>query len=182
MSKAKQWNERFALIDRYKPTDEQIVQTFGINQTELETARQLQRVGTITASSTFDTSHNPFSATSETSDTVTSTKKSEVTIKVPSTKPILKSSDETQVAPETATQRLSSPKKRGRKGTKISEAFRSIPPTPISVDDFAKRWNVSIPVLRQSKRFDTSPELGRVIVKVNKENGNLEIWRESVAS
>lgn len=182
MTKPKQWNERFALIAHYNPTDEQIIQTFGIPKAELDTARQLLKVGTLTVSSSYDAAsvENPFvaSPTPEQSDTVTSTKKGTTKVPTASRPTILANPDD--APPETATAKSAEKRKRGRKGTKISEAFRAIPETPISVDDFAAQYGVSIPVLRQSKRFDTSPDLGRVVVKVDKDSGKLQIWREKV--
>lgn len=158
------WNERFALIDRYNPSDEQITRTFGVSTAELSTARQLRNAGSITASRDYDTeaSGNVFNtAPSADATTVTSVKRTV-----------------DRQAPQTATKRAVAPKKRGRKGTKIQEAFKSIPAAPVAVDDFAKQYGVSVPVLRQSKRFDTAPDLGTVRVKVSKETGKLMIWRE----
>jgi hypothetical protein len=168
------WSERFALIDKYSPTDEQIVRAFGSSQAELNTARALRAAGTITVSSDFDadSAGNVFE-----SNTVTSTK-SGVT-KVSSASSVTKVGTK---APESATKRVVAPKKRGRKGTKIAEAFKSIPAQPVPVEDFAKQYGVSIPVLRQSKRFDTSPDLGEVRVKVSKDTGKLMIWREASSS
>jgi hypothetical protein len=172
------WSDRFALIDHYKPTDERITTAFGVTQAELDTARTMRSDGTFTASKdldvgSYDTVFSD-SAPATVAETVTSTKK-------PS-KAAAKTSTKTESAPETATKKTSPPKKRGRKGTKIHEAFRSIPTSPTSVDDFAKKYGISIPVLRQSKRFDTARELGTVRVKRNKTNGLLEIWREAATA
>lgn len=168
------WPERFALIDHYKPSDAQICTSFKINPSDLHMARQLRTVGTLSASNTFDApAHgNPFTA--PVTETVTSTKRS--------TSPVSSKTTSDVSAPprETASKKVVAPKKRGRKGTKISAAFSAIPATPVDLTQFASQYNVSIPVLRQSKRFDTAPELGTVRVKVNKDNGNLEIWREPV--
>ena len=158
------WNERFALIDTYNPTDEQIVRAFNVTTAELSTARQLRSAGSLSASRDIDPSQysNIFDGTTPAADaTVTSTKRADV-----------------RTAPLTATKRTLAPKKRGRKGTKIQEAFKSIPAAPIAVEDFARQYGVSVPVLRQSKRFDTAPDLGTVRVKVSKETGKLMIWRE----
>lgn len=171
------WSEQFALIDRYNPSDEQVTRAFGVTQAELNTARALRAAGTISASKELDTaSYGDVFTAGESSDTTTSTK-SGVTKLGPKT--VSKTVTKT---PETATKRVVAPKKRGRKGTKIQEAFKSIPASPVAVEEFAKRYGVSIPVLRQSKRFDTSPDLGEVRVKVAKETGKLMIWREASAS
>jgi len=81
-------------------------------------------------------------------------------------------------APTTATKTTRPLKKRGRKGTKIAEAFIAIPSTPTPVEKFATDNNVSLNVLRQSKRFDKSGTEGAVRVKKDKESGTLMIWRE----
>jgi hypothetical protein len=73
-------------------------------------------------------------------------------------------------------------KKRGRKGTKIADAFNAITLTPQPVDQFIDQQGVSLAVLRQHKRFDVS---GLAPVKVKKirvdgnENKILCIWREA---
>jgi hypothetical protein len=171
------WSEQFALIDTYKPTDEQVVKAFNITQAELNTARALRAAGTITASKEIDTaSYGDVFVAGDSSDTATSTKSGIVR---PGVKSVAKTVTKT---PETATKRVVAPKKRGRKGTKIQEAFKSIPAAPVPVEEFAKQYGVSIPVLRQSKRFDTSPDLGEVRVKVSKDTGKLMIWREASAS
>lgn len=174
MSTKLSWDKQFALIEAYKPTDEMILQAFNVSQAELNTARKLKETGNIktATSSEFNTEDygNPFLNVNN-SSTVTST------TKPTSTKTATKSK-----APETATKRVVAPKKRGRKGTKIDEAFRLIPNTPVSVEDFSKQYGVSIPVLRQSKRFDKSRDLGDVRVKVNKDTGKLMIWRDNSKS
>lgn len=171
------WDQRFALIDRYAPSDAQATKALGISQAELDTARAMRAKGTIKASTSFDVEGygNPFeietSSDEPSSSTVTSTK----SVKAPTS---VKSIRRDSAPPETATKRIASPKKRGRKGTKIAEAFMAIPYTPVPVDEFAAKYGVSVPVLRQSKRFDVNAELGVVRVKTNKESGRLEIWRE----
>ena len=171
------WSEQFALIDQYNPSDAQITRAFNVTQAELNTARALRAAGTISASKEIDAgSYGDVFVDGDSSDTVTSTKTGNSKAGVKSvTKTVTK-------APETATKRVLTPKKRGRKGTKIQEAFKSIPAAPVPVEDFAKQYGVSIPVLRQSKRFDTSPDLGEVRVKVAKDTGKLMIWREASAS
>ena len=79
--------------------------------------------------------------------------------------------------PSTATTIVSGTK-RGRKGNNITNAFAAIPSSPVSAETFATQHNVSIAVLRQSKRFDTTG-LGPVNVRKDKSAGTLMIWRES---
>ena len=80
--------------------------------------------------------------------------------------------------PQTATKTTKTPQKRGRKGDKIATAFLNVPSAPVDVNSFAKQYNVSLAVLRQSKRFDKSGIEGAVRVKKDKDSGNLVIWRE----
>ena len=164
------WGDKFALIDHFKPTDEQITRSFNVTQAELDTARSLRSSGTIAVSQNVDTNayRDVFLDGGK-----TETKTTHTTVK---TQPTVTKT------PMTATKRVIAPKKRGRKGTKIAEAFKSIPASPVPVEDFAKQYGVSIPVLRQSKRFDTSPDLGDVRVKVSKDSGKLMIWREGPTS
>lgn len=165
MNKSLNWNQRFAVIDKYKPTDDQICKVFGVSQTELNTARQLRSAGQFIPS----TNINIDSFESLFSDKSTSS--------VVRPEQIEK--------PMTATKRTKEPKKRGRKGDKIKNAFAAIPNSPTPAEEFAKSHNVSLTVLRQSKRFDSFADKGRVHVKkvALKENGEkvLSIWRDADA-
>lgn len=75
---------------------------------------------------------------------------------------------------------------RGRQGDKISAAYNAIPYVPVPIHCICNVFQVGLPVLRQQKRFDRSPELGTVRVqKLSKvkggkggENDPLMIWRE----
>jgi hypothetical protein len=156
------WNDRLALIDHYKPTDEQACSTFGVTTEELKTAREMRTAGAFRASTTIDVNSysNLFSGGKTERPSATSVKKPKAT------KPI------------TATKTIKEPQKRGRKGDKIAKAFASIPNTPTPIEQYANTSGVSVAVLRQSKRFDKSPELGNVCVKKDKETKNLMIWRE----
>jgi len=161
INKQLSWNQRFALIEKYNPNDETICQVFGVNNDELKTARGLLSDNTFKPeangldldeySEYFGTISNPRSTKNITSST----------------------------APRSATKPIKVPKKRGKKGDKIVKAFEAIPKNPVNVEDFATTHDVSVPVLRQSKRFDKSGLDGRVRVKKDKETGNLMIWRES---
>jgi hypothetical protein len=86
------------------------------------------------------------------------------------------SSTETFLPPQSASRRIRTPKKRGRKGTKIVEAFQAIPAKPTPAERFAAEHNVSVAVLRQSKRFDSEGS-APVHVKRDKDSGLLMIWR-----
>lgn len=173
MSKTKQtvsgWTNRFALIDHYKPTDEQACSAFGVSKDELNTARDMRSKGKFQDNPSIDVNAyaSLFSGKQETGS---SEKKSTSSTH---TKP------KTTEKPETATRAVKEPKKRGRKGDKISKAFQSIPSAPTPVEEFAQQHNVSIAVLRQSRRFDSTGLPGAVKVKKDKETKQLMIWRET---
>lgn len=79
--------------------------------------------------------------------------------------------------PQTATKPTKIPAKRGRKGDNVVKAFAAIPSTPIDVNKFAAEQGVSLHVLRQSKRFDPNPDLGKVRVAKDKTTKTLMISR-----
>ena len=76
----------------------------------------------------------------------------------------------------TATKTTPAPKKRGRKGTKIAEAFGAIGTEAVPAEEFANTRGVSLNVLRQAKRFDKT---GGARVRVKKIDGTLMVYRES---
>lgn len=67
--------------------------------------------------------------------------------------------------------------KRGRKGSKIEFAFVAIPQNPVPAEKFVEDHGISMPVLRQFKRFDKSGLPGQV--NVRKQDGVLMVWRSS---
>jgi len=158
------WNDRIALIEHYTPDDSTICQTFEVTKNELEAARQLRNNGTLIPTPNLD--YNSY----KTLFNVTST-----------TKPAQNKSTTTTVLaePETASRKVKTPQKRGRKGDKIIKAFELVPETPVDAEQFAQEHSVSLAVLRQSKRFDKSDMDGNVKVKKDKGSGRLMIWRES---
>lgn len=79
--------------------------------------------------------------------------------------------------PQTATKPATIPAKRGRKGENVVKAFAAIPSTPVDVNQFAATQGVSLHVLRQSKRFDPNPALGKVRVAKDKATKTLMISR-----
>jgi hypothetical protein len=169
------WNDRLTLIRDLKPTDEQACAAFGISQPELDVARSQLRAGVFSYNDELDTSsYSNLFASAEVSDGTSSTVTS--TTSPPRTNTTVTS---TKAAPETASKVTREPKKRGRKGDKITQAFSSIPSTPVAAEEFAKQHGVSIAVLRQSKRFD-SVGGGTVKVKKDKATKTLMIWREQV--
>ena len=153
------WGERFGLIDTYKPTDEAACATFGVSADELETARELRAEGNFAIPAEFDadTYGDVFASVPENATAVT--------------RPTRKGKKA-----ETATKVTPAPKKRGRKGTKINDAFAAIDTTPVPAEEFASTRGVSLNVLRQAKRFDRT---GGAKVRVKKIDGTLMVFRES---
>lgn len=152
------WGSRLALIDRYEASDEQASAAFDIPVEEIETARQLRDNGgaaNMPVDIDVEEYGNPFENIKGATSVVMPGKRE------PS---------------ETSTRIEPSPKKRGRKGTKINEAFAAIGTDHIPAEQFATDRNVSLNVLRQAKRFDKTG-LGRVRVK--KIDETLVVYRES---
>jgi len=174
------WAQRFALIEKYSPTDEQICNVFGLSNDELSTARSLHTAGRFGSDTQFDAASyvNPFNATASAS-AAPAQKKARNSKATVHTKPAT-----TDGTPETATRRSKVPQKRGRKGDKIQRALLAVPTTPISVDQFCQDHSVSIAVLRQSRRFIKKmdkvvrDQIGEVKVRQDKTSKQLMIWRE----
>lgn len=91
----------------------------------------------------------------------------------------MKTTTTTTSKPQTASKKPKELKKRGRKGSNILDAFKAVPSTPIPVEEFAQKQGVSVAVLRQAKRFDTTGIDGRVHVKKDKDSKTLVIWRSA---
>lgn len=164
------WGQRFKLIDHFELSDDQILSVLQITQEELDSARGLYKVGDITIAVDFDVTPYkglfiqpiPLSDPSKSTDSPT----------------------ESTLPPQTASpsQPTSSDNnRRGRKGEKIKNAFRKIPHEPVCATTFAADNNVSLNVLKQSKRFDSmGTDAGKVRTKTCPERGNLLIWREKI--
>lgn len=160
------WGDRLALIEYFKPSDQQACQVFNVSQADLTAAKEMRRNSSLLPTSNINTeSYRKYFETS-------------------SNPPTSFTRPSSNTSPVTATKRIKTPKKRGRKGIKIKEAFLKIPTTPIPLTTFATSAGVSTAVLRQGKRFDTddnnSPLVPgtRVRVKKDKPSGTLMIWRE----
>lgn len=159
------WTDRFALIDHYSPADKQICKSFQVTQNELDTARKMRSAGTFSTSKNLDVS-----------------KYSNFFVPVDSTKP-LGDNTTTHIRPESASKKETSPQKRGRKGNNIQAALNAVPAIPVDVNLFMQQHNVSLAVLRQSKRFlekmdaTMSKKIGHVNVKKDKTTKSLMIWR-----
>ena len=152
------WSDRLALIEHFKPSDEVICTTFNVTPKELKVMRGLQTVGTVVPTANLN-----IAAYADIFDA------EPVVISIPEPTPTV------ITAPQTATRKT---KKRGRKGSNITTAFEAITTTPVPVETFLAEFKVSLPVIRQSARFDPTPELGKVRVKQNKETKILMVWRE----
>jgi hypothetical protein len=152
------WGQKFALIDTYKLSDEVACSKMGVTPNELKTAKKLLSEKTFSVDTSFDSSRY-----AEAFD--------------PDAKPAKKTTGSTtHKTNSTSSASTGTPKKRGRKGDKITKAFQSISATPLAVDAFIRDHNISLAVLRQSKRFDKSGIAGTVHVK--KREGALMVWRE----
>lgn len=155
------WNDRLALLDHFQPSDEDACRILGVTSAELATARNLE--GTM-----FRMTQNIDHSAYEGAFNRTLNK----------SQPTVHSIVDASQPPATASKPTRAPKKRGRQGTKIATAFTSIPYEPVPVEQFAQTHGVSANALRQSSRFDRSPDLGRVRVKKDKETQTLMIWRD----
>jgi len=176
-SKTLNWNDRFALLDHFAPSDTKACSIFGVSQTELETARSMKQAGAFRSSSDMDVeSYSKMFSASKKTDAKAKTGSTSTT---KSRKPGYVAISISDTKPESATKSQKVLKKRGRKGDKISKAFSNIPQTPTPVSKFVNDNEISLAVLRQSKRFDTNPELGAVHVKKDKTLDTLMIWRDA---
>lgn len=179
------WNDRFALIDHYQPSDEQACDAFGVTLDELNSARAMRQSGTFSPSDNIDIeayasmfNQNEQTSTSTATATSASTTKS-ATSKKSKTSSVTSTKNST--SKQKSTSSSTSQKRPGRRGTKIASAFAAVPTTPTDAEAFAKQHGVSLAVLRQGKRFDThSNDQGPVRVKKDKEKGTLMVWRETV--
>jgi hypothetical protein len=141
------WGQKFALIDTYKLADEVACSKLGVTANELKTAKTLLSSGTFSVDTTFDSSRYAEAFN-------------------PNATPVKKTSGSTSHKTNSVTGEVEAPKKRGRKGDKITKAFQAITPTPVAAEPF----------IRQSKRFDKSGVAGTIHVK--KREGSLMVWRE----
>lgn len=151
------WPERLAIMDHYELDDDTAATAFGVTQDEVSTAKELKDAGTIILADGIDFSLY----------------RDDLTIKTPKAIEKAKST-----APVTATKPAKESKKRGRKGSKIATAFQNVPTIPVSIAEFTEQHQVSVPVLKQHRRFDKSGLPGIVRVRKNKETGELMIWRD----
>ena len=171
------WGDRFALIDSYQPTTAAICVAFNLSPQELSTAIRLREAGTFIPNSKLDVSK--FAGIFP--------EISEELLELPISQ--LKISTTTiHSRPESATKKIivKQPQKRGRKGDKIAQALFAVTNTPTPVDQFTREHNISLAVLRQSKRFTEHmsetdiQRIGKINVKQDKSSKVLMIWREDL--
>lgn len=166
------WSDRFALMDHFKPSDEQACAAFGLTKDELDTARSMAAAGTFRATPNLDITRYAHVFTADGSAPVAS---------IPATPG---PTNTTFAKPESATKRVKVPQKRGRKGDKIAIALQAVPMTAVPVDQFIAQHGISLAVLRQSKRFlskldpAVAAQIGKVNVRQDKATKQLVIWRE----
>ena len=179
------WNDRFALIDAYHPSNTAICTVFNLSPNELKTAQALRNAGTFAPNRQLDTSKFVDLFPDMIDEIVVAVPKQPVYVTQPR---VSAKTVHTVTPPETATKKIvvKAPQKRGRKGDKITQALLSVTNEPIIVDSFIRDHGVSLAVLRQSKRFiehmssEDVQKIGRIVVKQNKETKVLMIWREDV--
>lgn len=176
MSKILSWADRFALIDHYAPTDASICSAFNLSQAELDTARTLRLQGTFVA--------NPHLDTAKYSTMFSASAAQPVVAPVVAITPKVSTATVHTARPESATKQPKVPQKRGRKGSKITNALHAIPTVPTPVDAFIEQHGVSLAVLRQAKRFVGAMDkadaatIGTVRVRQDASSKQLMIWRE----
>ena len=168
------WSDRFALIDKYKPSDEVICEKLDVSQDELDTARDLRRAGNFKAKVEINVGNYAKMLSGSTKPVTVKTENA-----TSHAKPVTKTKAKTPVAstPTTATKPVRELKKRGRKGSKIANAFVAVPREAVSAESFIAEHNVSLAVLRQARRFDKSGLNGSVCVKQDKVTKTLMVWR-----
>ena len=143
------WGQRFALIDAYHTTDDDACKILGVTSQELTTARALVDKGVFQVDTTLNI--EPYGVLFG---------------------KVSKTSSKTLITTQKGTT-----KKRGRRGDKILNAFAAIPTEPTPAEQFVNDYSISMPVLRQFKRFDKSELPGQV--NVRKRDGILMVWRSS---
>jgi hypothetical protein len=164
-TKSLTWDDRIALINHFNPSDTDACRIFGITAGELHVARNLEGT-TIKPTKNIDYAvYAPLFGIA--------TNKSQVTT-------IARTDSAKGLPPATGSKPVRAPRKRGRQGNRVEQAFAAIPRTPTPIEQYAVECGVSLNALRQGSRFDKNPELGRVRVKKDKQNQTLMIWRDSI--
>lgn len=164
------WSQRFALIEHFEVSDETACEKFGIAQDALDAARELLAMGSIMPDNTglaiseygylFEPpTKGGFGLGSLVNQLLNRNA-------IPTS-----SGNKTKVVGSSGN---ASQRQRGRRGNKIATAFANIPANPIPLDDFLGQYGVSINVIRQSRRFDTT---GGGRIQIREIQGRQMIWR-----
>lgn len=178
------WSQRFALMDHYDLDDKAACDAFGITESQLKAAHELRSQGMVEADQTFPVNDYRHLFVEE-EQTATPTRAgfgfAGLVGQLIGEPPAITRKHGTgrvhKISGTAGSSSASQPKQRGRRGTKIAEAFLAIPSQPVLLDEFLATHNVSINVLRQSRRFDTT---GRGPVNIKKINGQQMIWRTMI--
>lgn len=181
------WADRFLLIDRHQPAPAQICATFGITLDEMTVARQLLQEGVLGGETSPDVSTYPVEFFTKASDPIaiegpTSTASPDDIIV-----PMLELYTPTPPKVNEAGVIIRAPQRRGKGGSKITEALLAVPTVPTPVETFARKMDVSVAVLRQSTRFiramtpDQQSRAGAVFVRKDPITRVLMIWKEMPA-
>jgi len=173
------WGDRFALIDNYNPSNTAICVAFNLTPGELKTALSLREAGTFVPNKNLDVTKYGDIFPDITDDVIQPTESTYTKV----------GSATIRTRPETATKKSATPKvlqKRGRKGDKIAQALFAVTNTPVPVEQFTQTHNISLAVLRQSKRFTENmssediQKIGKINVRQDKDTKVLMIWREDI--
>ena len=155
------WNSVFAIKKHYNVSDEEICAKLGIPPNQLKIAKDMYE-----NSGLFQTNDEIDLARYD------ALFKKPQKAKTPTTQ---KTSNPTTEKPKDP------PRKRGRKTTKIKDAYEAIPREPMLVSEFMEQHGVSLSVLRRHRDFDHIPETGKVNVRKYLLEGASEkelcIWR-----
>jgi len=146
------WTQNLAIIEHYKPTEQKLGEIFGISTKQLADFKSLGIF--FKPDPAFDVS--PYYILFET-----------IVPSIKTSVPFDREAFDTEKVK----------KRPGRPGKNIINAFWSVPSEPTDAIEFAKKSEVSLSVLRQSKRFDKTNLSGKVHVRKNKD-GLLMIWRD----
>lgn len=169
------WSDRFTIIEAAKAeipeiTEEDILKVFAVDKDDYDMASECLSDGVFKVNNRIDANFYIPYFRGEVPEYPDAEPRSR-TLPVPE-----------EFDPEKRQQFASKNKKpAGRRGNNISRAFAAIPSTPVPVEEFAKKHQVSLAVLRQYKRFDKEGK-GQVNVRKDKELGVVMIWRSDDAS
>lgn len=169
------WNDRFALIEAYNPSSDIICKVFNVSPNELKTAYSLKQAGTFSANTKLDikkysklfvsNNQNPDENISDNKESGSSSKTVYKTAKNTAKK---------QVSIQAGVDA-------NKKGNKIVTAFKAIPTSPVSANEFIEKYGVSAAILRQHTRFAkqfADIKINRVCIRRDKSTNELMIWRE----